>query len=74
MHLRACPFCGGEAGLKERVPHRGNSQFHVQCARCGSRTPVKASADQVADLWNGILRFPGRGAWSIPGEVRWPEL
>ena len=45
VHLRACPHCGGQAGLRPRAKQ-------VICQVCGAATRACPSTEQAIEEWN----------------------
>lgn len=62
--LKPCPFCGGEAEIRNDTRQDGNhyySVIYVECSKCGARTLEKisdgyfdeyCSNEEIAELWN----------------------
>ena len=46
--LKPCPFCGGEAKLKE-TEYLGMS---IVCSKCGAKTSYRLSRSLVVKAWN----------------------
>ena len=51
-YLRRCPFCGGDAALKELGGFRTVFQYIVECERCGIHTREQSTEDAAAEQWN----------------------
>lgn len=64
MKLKPCPFCGGEATIKEGKRNDANVTYktkYVQCVGCGTKTQEKISDgyyglyctdEEISELWN----------------------
>lgn len=58
QELKACPFCGHEAELREneRIMVGGDPMrtWYVSCGnpRCGIRTPECVAPESAARIWN----------------------
>lgn len=48
LRLKHCPFCGGEAKIKETA--RGD-EFYVQCQLCGTTTRDTMTIAEALRLW-----------------------
>ena len=61
IELKPCPFCGGEAALRnfERV------SWYVVCKNCDARIDSDASRDEAIDMWTRRASEPGTSV------VRW---
>ena len=46
--LKPCPFCGGEAKLKE-AEYLG---VFIVCSKCGTKTSYRLSRSLVVKMWN----------------------
>ena len=51
--LRNCPFCGGEAALRE---WDGFGQY-VRCTRCRACGPVKPLLTEAIKAWNSCVHY-----------------
>jgi Lar family restriction alleviation protein len=49
--LRTCPFCGGEAEVRE-AKYLGLKGFVVTCLKCGIETRLMEDKNQSVWLWN----------------------
>ena len=53
IELKPCPFCGGEAELKEyRLTAKADSRHVVYCQKCGVITRFYESPEAAAEAWN----------------------
>lgn len=55
--LRQCPFCGGEAEIKERFIHgvANKKHYHVKCKACGCGQDIHrdyATRGKAIRAWN----------------------
>lgn len=53
--LKPCPFCGGEAGIRDlkiKIPYDGIAYF-VECCKCDVRGGISYDGKQAAiEAWN----------------------
>ena len=55
--LLSCPFCGGEARLKE-FWHPGSEVWFVECSKCRVNGPLFRTQEDAAKQWN--TRYQGK--------------
>ena len=64
MELNPCPFCGGEAELKEC-----DALFSVECKECGATSYESRDKHSVIEKWNdrggGLMPCPFCGGKAI---------
>lgn len=49
MNLKPCPFCGGEAEVKE---DKRLNMFYVTCPDCKVETDVYHNMEKPIEVWN----------------------
>lgn len=49
--LKPCPFCGGEAHLKE-IPLPSYPIIWIECVNCGAGFPEKTDKQEAIEAWN----------------------
>ena len=49
VDLKPCPFCGGEASIR----NQGGQTYWAACPSCGVRMPPSNTWDQAIEKWNG---------------------
>ena len=55
VELKPCPFCGGEAILREESDYNlvgDNSDFHVECTYCQVSTVRFGNVNVAIEYWN----------------------
>ena len=54
--LKPCPFCGGDAKLKEFCMRirmfKQKKYYYAECSLCGVRTSAKSDAEESIEAWN----------------------
>ncbi len=50
LELRRCPFCGGEAEVRE--VSEGEQVYYVECTECNIRTPLNFDMEVPKAKWN----------------------
>ena len=50
MELKLCPFCGGEANLKDETGFY--TYFFVECKKCKASTNRKRAKEEAVNEWN----------------------
>lgn len=74
--LKPCPFCGGEAEMREG----SSTKPYVRCKRCGCRTGSSRYRGNVAKSWNAraavtdeqfALAVHDGEAWQVVRECEW---
>ena len=49
--LKSCPFCGGQAYLKERY-HGDNEKYYAFCSGCYTETFEYKNVHDAVEAWN----------------------
>lgn len=53
MDLRPCPFCGGNATMREyKFCPSDDSRYWVNCDECGAEQPSYQTEEEAAEMWN----------------------
>ena len=54
--LKPCPFCGGEAEVRQYI----STLYFVQCQRCKATSKAFDTEEVAADAWNEGYNFLSR--------------
>lgn len=58
--LKPCPFCDGEAEM--RNPWTSNTNYYVECYECGCTTAIFDTPEKAVEAWNRRADSPHCGA------------
>lgn len=52
MELKSCPFCGGEAKMKNVGVELGDPEYAICCDKCWIQGPSHPHKEPAINLWN----------------------
>lgn len=61
-NLKCCPWCGGEAEIREIEGHytpsgQMPSTYYVDCSKCGAEAPNDGTLEEAIASWNTRVKM-----------------